>query len=191
MPWSQKLSEAIEQKSPSQIAEVFQNLLTCEQFLCGPDGDDRELDVDHIFSKRFSKVIREALAYDPNSLDPQEGSIPTPSDIAEGYTFEEVKIGLVLRSPSGDIVGGYLSCDLSLDEEHQGQGLGAEIIIEYFLRNDGIPTWDLDTPAYSPAGQGAHISAWNHMTNNPEMVLQKAQRIMGTENSTKPSPSPF
>lgn len=191
MNWDKELNQAIEQEDLAGIANVFRESLTCEKFLSGPDGEDRELDIDRIFGKSFHRVLREILSYDPSSLDPDEGSVSTPSAVADGYTFEAVKSGVVLRSPSGELVGGYLSCDLALDDEHQGLGLGAEIIIEYFLRNDNIPTWDLDTPAYSPAGEAAHVSAWNSMANNPEVVLRKAQKIMGTERGTKPSPSPF
>lgn len=147
------------------------------QFLAGPDRDDDAIDIDRIFGKPFDRVLREFLADDKDAFAQEEDALTTSSHYADGYSFVDVKSGLALKDPDGKIVGGYFSCDLSVCKEHQGLRLGSELVIEYFLRNDGIPTWDLDTAAYSPAGYAAHCAAWSAIRNDPEMVLEKLRLI--------------
>lgn len=151
--------------------------LELEQFLAGPGRDESEIDIDRIFGKTFERVCRELLQDDPNAFEQEEDALTTPSHYVSGYSFVDVKSGLALKAPDGKIVGGYFSCDLSVSEEHQGRGLGAELVIEFFLRNDSIPIWDLDTAAYSPAGYGAHSAAWSAMARYPDMVAKKTKSI--------------
>ena len=144
-----------------------------EEFVAGPGRDDDDLDIDDIFGKPFRQVRQDMLAYDRAAFEPSDPAFITPSEIMSGYMFDEVSCGLALRDPEGNIVGGYFSCDLTLDEEHQGQGLGAEIVLEFYLRNGDLPTWNLDVPAYSQAGLAAHRSAWNSMISNPVLIQKK------------------
>jgi GNAT superfamily N-acetyltransferase len=150
--------------------------LTGEDFVAGPGMGEDDLDIDNIFAKTFERVRREMLDDDPHAFDPDDPRDTTPSDFAAGYTFQNVVGGLALIDPAGEIVGGFFSCDLTLRADHRGKGLGAEIVIEYFLRNEELPTWSLDTPAYSKAGLAAHRSAWRRMKRDPDMVARKCAR---------------
>lgn len=48
-----------------------------------------------------------------------------------------------------------------LDGAHQGQGLGAELILWTALHlTEGPPTASLDEQAFTPAGHAAHCAAW-------------------------------
>lgn len=152
--------------------------ITERSFLTGPDPDEeRELDVDTIFGKPWARVLSEMIACDPGCLDPDPNGVETPSDLRPGYAFRPVAAGLLLVAPGGSLAGGYLSCDVSVDEAHQGLGLGAELIAEHFLRSGDTPTWSLDTAAYSPAGEAAHRAAYRLMRARPELVDKKLSRF--------------
>jgi len=135
------------------------------EFLTGsPDG---EVDLDDIFAKPFSQVLKELQTHDPADLQPEPGAAPRPSRVAPGYVYQTVPAGVLLYSPDGQAVGGYLSCDLSLDEDHQGKGLGTELVIERCLRDGVNPTTYLDSAAYSEAGHAAHCAAWRTVREEP------------------------
>lgn len=141
-----------------------------DEFLAGPDRyaewqegeqDDDLLDIDWIFgNKGLDSVLADARHMD-GGLDPEPGTHDTPAFAAPGYAFRQVGAGVLLIAPTGEIAGGYLGCDVVVDPEHQGQGLGAELILERYLRDGDLPTWWLDAAAYSPAGEAAHRAAWH------------------------------
>lgn len=142
-------------------------------FLAG--SAERELDIDPIFAKTFDRIIAEFQASAPEDIIPEGGG--TRSIFAPELHFIEVPAGIILVGPRGEPIGGYLSCDLSLAEEWQGRGLGAEIIIERCLRDGEVPTWNLDKPAYSPAGLGAHRAAWRHVRSHREETAERVKRL--------------
>lgn len=146
-----------------------------DEFLTGADSD--ELDVDDIFAKPFERILSEFQEFDPEgiTLDPQ--NLTFPSLIQPEYRYQEVGAGLMLLAPDGAPVGGYLSCDLAIQSDHQGQGLGAELIIEFALRSGSVPTWHLDTPAYSRMGEAAHRSAWQRVRSHPDETAIRIARI--------------
>ena len=158
-----------------------------DEFLCGPGGG--ELDIDPIFAKRFETALEDMRRDDPASVEVDDDALITPSLLAPGFTFAEVPCGVVLRDETGEIVGGYLSCDLVLAERHRGRGLGMEIVIEHFLRSGELPTWNLDSAAYSPDGWRCHVRAYNWMREHPDLVQQKLAPI-DAHQSGLPSPSP-
>jgi GNAT superfamily N-acetyltransferase len=158
------------------------------EFLTGPDPDGEiELDVDPIFGKKWAQVWTEMQTSDPEGLLDDEDGVVSPSDVAEGYQFRLVRAGLLLIDPAGQPVGGYLSCDVSIDTAHQGKGLGTELIVEYFLRKGDIPTWSLDTPAYTPDGERAHRSAYRMIRNKPELINRKLARLEADVSGATPS----
>jgi len=140
-----------------------------DAFLAGPDryeewdGEDDLLDIDDVFAKPFERILSEqhmaATRHGAASVEIVPDGAVTPSQRAPGYLFAEVEAGLILLTADGIPVGGYLGCDVAVDPAHQGKGLGAELILEYAMRNGGLPTWDLDTAAYSRAGAAAHRAA--------------------------------
>jgi GNAT superfamily N-acetyltransferase len=145
------------------------NRLTESAFLVGPeqaDEVDDVLDIDDIFAKPHDRVIRELLDYSPNQFDLDASQPITRSrysrdadSIDDQIFFVPVEAGLLVTNGHGKVFGGYLSCDVSISPEIQGRGIGAELILEYYMRNGYLPTWDLDKAAYSQAGHQAHISA--------------------------------
>lgn len=142
-----------------------------------PEDDEPELyDIDRIFGTSFTTVYGDAVKHQPDALKPVAGAPETQSDMVPGYRFREIEGGLLLVAPDGEIAGGYIGCDLALDEGHQGAGLGAELVLEYFLRRERIPIWDMDGAQFSPAGFAAHKAA-HRMGQDLELVAKKVARI--------------
>jgi GNAT superfamily N-acetyltransferase len=176
-----------------------------DEFLAGPDrfaddpdddGDGPEadlLDIDDIFAKDFARVLAEqreaAASYGAASPDPEPDAVATPSLKAPGYRFVEVEAGVILLSPSGEAVGGYIGPDVSVAEEHQGKGLGAELVLELAMRRGGLPTWDLDTASYSRAGVGAHRAA-HALARNPAFFAAKSEALQEAMAQRSPAPAP-
>lgn len=151
--------------------------LDLEDFLCGPGGDACDLDVDDVFAKDFERVMAEMQAFSPHDLTPVDGAAVTPSLIRSDLSYVEVGCGTLLVAASGEALGGYLSCDLSLRDDLKGIGLGREIVIEHALRSGGLPVWDLDVPAYSRAGLAAHRAAWTHARSHVDETAARVARL--------------
>src|SRR3546814_2286557 len=81
-----------------------------------------------------------------------------------------------MLEPEERVGGEYLGCDLAVADEHQGRGLGAELVLEYAMRTGDLPTWELDVAAYSHAGEAAHRAAWR-MACNRDLFERKAAAI--------------
>lgn len=147
-----------------------------DAFIIGPEGG--RLDVDAIFAKDFDRVMEEFRREAPAEIEADMTEQGLPSLLAPELTYRDVPAGLMLFH--GDRpVGGYLSCDLSLSEEYQGRGLGAELVIERCLRDGCSPVWPLDAAAYSPAGLGVHRAAWRHVRSHPVETRIRVERLEG------------
>ncbi|MPR09220.1 hypothetical protein [Microvirga tunisiensis] len=134
-----------------------------DEFLAGPERyarylegnlDEDLLDLDDVFAKTPSEILRDY------PVTQRDLFLERPSLLVPSYSFAETHSGTVLLNPRGKIAGVYLGCDVSLCLTSQGYGLGAELIAERALRDDSLPTWDLDRPAYTFAGAAAHRAAW-------------------------------
>jgi GNAT superfamily N-acetyltransferase len=138
---------------------------------------DGEPDVDDVFAKDFDRVWEEMLRFAPDDVvwDPAEAAVP--SLIVPGVTFRDVPCGILAFGPDREPIGGYLSCDLSVDAAWQGLGLGAEIVIERCLRDGMNPVLNLDSAAYSRAGIAAHRSAWSRARSNPQETASRVARL--------------
>ena len=148
--------------------------LDLDRFLSA--ADDHRVDVDRIFAKNFARLLREMQDHDPDGLKRDPFDRGRPSLIEPSLTYHHVPAG-VLLCDGDDPVGGYLSCDLSLDDAYQGRGLGAEIVIERCLADGFNPVWHLDEAAYSPAGIAAHRAAWRRVRSNPGEVGLRLARM--------------
>ncbi len=159
-----------------------------DAFLVGPDryaawdGLSDLMDVDPIFGTTFGRIWADIDRVDPDSLQRDETAAETPAIAAEGYRFAAVDAGVLLISPEGYAVGGYLGCDLAIDPGHQGQGLGAELVLEYAMRNHRIPVWDHDTAAFSPAGEQAHRRA-HRLAHDRALFARKSAALAAAETS--------
>lgn len=121
--------------------------------------NDVELDIDPIFGKPLASLLND---FDLSSRTDRRKSL-----YAAEVTFENVRGGIILSDRTSTIVGAYLGCDLSLDPQWQGRGLGAELVIERCLSSGFNPAAMLDNAAYTPAGYGAHVSAWRRVQSSP------------------------
>lgn len=102
----------------------------------------------------------DCLASDPDIFDHDGGPI-SRSIFVPAIVFVPVAEGLaVVHEESGRLVGGYIGMDLVIDPEWRRRGLGAETVLEYFLRNGELPNWHADKPSYSRGGYKAHQKAW-------------------------------
>ena len=147
--------------------------LDLDSFLAG----DQEIDEDDIFGKSFDVFQTDLKYFDAADIQWNAKTPTYPSLIAEGYCYRHVDAGIFLFAPDGDIVGGYISCDLSLDSDHQGQGLGTELVIERCLADGMNPVLNLDEAAYSSAGLAAHMSAWHRVRSHPEETAARLERL--------------
>lgn len=179
-----------EEKGPAGIGE--------DAFLAGPDryeewdGEDDLLDIDDIFAKPFERILREqreaAAEHGAESVDVVPDCVVTPSLRAPGYLFAEVEAGVLLLTSDGTPVGGYIGCDVAIDPEHQGKGLGAELILEYAMRRGDLPTWHLDEAAYSRAGERAHRAA--HSLARDKGFYARKREILEEASRPLSAPSP-
>lgn len=144
-----------------------------DAFLSG----EGEVDEDDIFAKDFETVLADMHLFAPGDLEYDESTPALPSLIVDGYTMRHVYGGILLFCPKGEIVGGYLSCDISIDVAHQGQGLGTELIIEQCLKSGTNPVLYLDEAAYSSAGLAAHTSAWERVRSHREETAIRQKRL--------------
>jgi hypothetical protein len=152
-----------------------------DSFLMGPSDDDdneRELDIDDIFAKDFDRVLKEARQYhDKSFLDPKGFHTHRPSDIDPDLYFVSFEGGtLLVHHDDNALIGGFIETDLSLDGDWQGQGLGTEIVVEHFMDSGSLPTWYLDSAAYSSAGHSTCLSAQAFPRVHPDIYFLKAAR---------------
>lgn len=131
-----------------------------QTFITGPD--DTVLDVDPIFAKRFADMYDDLLRHAPEDVRVDDDLPPRPSIAVPGLVYRDVPCGVLLFD-GAVAIGGYLSCDLGLEEAYRGRGLGCEIVIERCLQDGCSPVWSLDRSSYSPAGLAAHRAAWRQV----------------------------
>lgn len=136
---------------------------------------DHHVDVDPVFAKDFDRLLREMREFDAEGLEADASVSDRASLIIPSLTYRTVQAGVMLFD-GHDPIGGYLSCDLSLDKAYQGQGLGAEIVIERCIQEGCNPVWHLDEAAYTPAGIAAHRSAWRRARESREETAERVDR---------------
>jgi GNAT superfamily N-acetyltransferase len=142
--------------------------LPIDVFLTGKEG--RELDVDPIFGQPLGEILEN---YD---WDAMRCGLDVPAVSDRVYTFRKVDSGsdqgIVLVSSSNGVVGAYIGGALAIAPEHQGHGLGAELVFEFAYAFGVLPAWFMDVPAYSPAGVAAHRRAW-HLAHEAKFMKAK------------------
>ena len=140
------------------------------------EGEEGRLDIDDIFAKDLSQVLGEFSRYAPDDIIADESVATLPSLLMPEYSFRDVPAGILLICPQGEIAGGYLSCDLVVDDPHRGKGLGMELVVERCLRDGINPVLNLDDSSYSHAGLECHRSAWNYVRENPDEARMRLSR---------------
>lgn len=127
------------------------SLLDVDAFVLGPHLEGDDPCVDPVFAKDLATALADVLADDPRALDALEGEPETVSDVDPSLVFRSTVAGVVLFD--GDRpVGGILGVDIVLTPDRRGRGLGAEIVLETYMRDGWFRFWDLDEAGFSPAG---------------------------------------
>lgn len=146
-----------------------------EEFLTGRSTPD----IDPIFGKRFDQALAAFMKYAPEDIVPEINSLKVPSLFAEGFYYKDIPAGVALFDQADNLAGFYAGCDLSLDAQHQGRGLGSELVIERCIRDGENPVLNLDVAAYSPAGYAAHAAAWTYANKYPHNIKVRMTRWTG------------
>lgn len=141
------------------------------EFLCGIDESDT------FETTEFEKYIKD-VRNDMKGVFEHEFH---ESSANSSYKFSHEPIGTILWK-NNEIVGYYYGPTLAIDDEHQGQGLGTELVVRHALHEGEPPQYFYDEPMYSDAGLSCHISAFNVIAELVEMA--KKQEI-----KTKKSPN--
>ncbi|NTF17365.1 GNAT family N-acetyltransferase [Agrobacterium rubi] len=163
-----------------------------DEFLCGPSDDEdvRDLDIDDIFAKGFDRVLDEARRYHGDAfLEPSGFSFSRQSDIDGTMRYVRFEGGTLIVSADGDaVIGGFIESDLSLDRSFHGRGIGTELVVEHFMDSGSLPTWYLDSPAYSRKGLATCTSAHAYPRTSPDAYFTKAARhvMMNNEEIFRP-----
>ncbi|MBA9859908.1 hypothetical protein [Ralstonia insidiosa] len=128
-----------------------------EDFVCQADGADPWL------KQRFEDYIRDIdVRFDESEVEVSDGNHEY------GFVASSDSALLLHRSAtssgwSGASVVGYYNTPgaVCIADEHQGQGLGAELILWTAINfTAGPPTEGLDEQCFSEAGYAAHLAAW-------------------------------
>jgi GNAT superfamily N-acetyltransferase len=146
-------------------------------FLVGPGRPDVTITVDPVFAKGFSEIVADAEDDDPESLVVDEDADPSVAEADADYSFATCAAGVLLLA-GGTPVGGYLNGDLAIEPLHRRRGLGAELVLEFFLRWGRLPTWNQDKPGFSPLGERAHLRAYE-LAQDPARIARKRAKIFG------------
>jgi GNAT superfamily N-acetyltransferase len=124
-------------------------IISEEDFLCGSEGPDPWLKQNFV---DYIKDIDKRWDFD---------EIHT---LKNGYFLSPSKDSMLLMIKSGqnvEIVGYYNTPGaVCIKDEHQGQGLGAELILATYEWCGGPPTEGLDEQSFTEEGYAAHQAAY-------------------------------
>jgi GNAT superfamily N-acetyltransferase len=136
---------------------------TLDEFLCGADGadayieqhfDDYVRDIDTSFNADDVEIVE----YTADDEDGPYGIVASSDSVLLVHRAKDASTW------SGAEVVGYYNTPgaVCIQDEHQGHGLGAELILWTALHwSGGPPTDGLDEQCFSEAGYAAHVAAWN------------------------------
>jgi len=159
---------------------------TEEQFLCDADGPAFWMRQD------FGDYIGDIdTSFDPDEVEP----VPMQGD-RYGFAESQDSALLLFRSNanehwlSAQVVGYYNPPGaVCLHKDHQGQGLGAELILWTAINfRGGPPTDGLDEQAFTKAGYAAHKAAWRLGVKRGLIVIPSIDSTPAHESISSPSP---
>lgn len=137
-----------------------------EQALVGPDRNPDDVVIDPILGKTLDEILA-----DYHEIDTRH---TWESDRADGYKIGQTHSGLVALQ-NDEIIGGLLGPDLAVRQEHRDQGLGGELVLEAFVREGGLATWDHTEPGYTPSG-AAIVEGVCTMDRTNDLFVRKVAR---------------
>lgn len=161
------------------LEETFGGLNETD-FLTGPGFSEQDLDIDPVFAKPWGDVLQDAMtdlgipdtrllrdwAIETLQRRPGLQSLMAVYGVAicEAADSSGFVIGVAaidLRPGEETIAGLYTGCQLGVCDAWRRRGIGSHLVKERFLMDGALPTWSLDSPAYSPGGRAAHLSGYN------------------------------
>lgn len=127
-------------------------VLTEEEFLCQADGPDP------FCNQHFDDYIADI----DSKPDPSTVDVIRPPYYAIAESSDSVLLLYrAAETNQWETVGYYNGPGaVCIQDEHQGQGLGAELILQTAMLRGHPPTEDLDEQMFSEAGYRAHQAAW-------------------------------
>ncbi len=168
----------------AELARLLEDL--GDGILAGPDRAPEDYEEDPIFAKPFGEALSDfrvdaglvAGGPLPQSIGTPfaayidglwEGRLicESPHDelrIVEAVSPEDLGLGVIAlqRRMGGDgcrATGLFTGVTLAVEREAQGFGIGRALVMARLLLDESLPTWHLDTPAYSPLGAKTVLSA--------------------------------
>lgn len=175
-----------------------------DQVLTGPDRDEDDVDIDPIMGATFltamedfcvdAEIPRTDPTLTPDSpeiravtsqrLAREEAllSIPGGGRVVRARSTEGRYIGVAAIMPREEdpetfrLAGLFTGCTLCVNGPMRGRGIGKALVIARFILDGELPTWDHDTPGYSPAGASVIENAASELTDLAGYLLGKTER---------------
>lgn len=179
-------------------------LLYPEQILSGPGRDADDIFIDPIFAATFPKamedfcadaeiqrVVSELTPHSPEIHLETNGNmawrepillLPDGGRVVEALATDGHPIGVAAIMPREDdintfqLAGLFTGSALCVNDPMRGHGIGKALVIARFLLDEELPTWEHDTPAYSPAGAGLIVHVASGLADLAGFLLGKTDR---------------
>lgn len=146
-----------------------------DAILTGPDRDPAEAEIDPVFATPFGSAVTDLridadLQQARDRADPLSGWIALlnaqdplgtmgEARLLDAVAPDGTSLGVLLLRDGTDLIGLFTGPTLCVRPEHWGLGYGRALVAARLMRDGGLPTWEHDTPGYSPAGAAAVRSA--------------------------------
>lgn len=160
-------------EAPSRDLVALLDRCDADHVLVGPGRDPDGAEISTVFAARFKTALADLeddLGMPGRSGSSLEGwgrrtldelPVAVSGDarirIAPAISEDMVPVGVVLlekdaRLETPRIKGVFTGPTLCLDRAWRGRGYGSALVAARLIMDEWLPTWDHDTPGYSPAG---------------------------------------
>jgi len=175
-----------------------------DKVLTGPDRDEDDVDIDPIMGATFQTAMEdfcsdaEILRVDPElTADSPEIryvtntrlareetllSLPGGGRVVKAISSDGTYIGVAAITPREEdpdtfrLAGLFTGCALCVSGPMRGRGIGKALVIARFLLDEELPTWDHDTPGYSPGGADLIENTAEDLAELSRYLLGKTSR---------------
>ncbi len=164
-------------------------------FLVGPYHSRDALYIHPVFATRWDYVLNGVLEALDLPDDPSTVSgyisdmvletgeleylqLSDPVLLLEAHNSDHILQGIIAvtrcsRSGLG-IVGAYIGTQLGVADHWRHCGIGSALVRRRIKTFGELPTWSLDTPAYSEGGRATHLCAFRAMCQEYRMSLKSS-----------------
>jgi len=91
------------------------------------------------------------------------------------WHYRKTETGVILLGSNSGIEGFYANSVISINDEHRGNGLGAELIIVASLLHGINPACNKEAPQYTPSGLSVHQKAYRSYRRFPDRFILNIQ----------------